>query len=283
MAELRVLVAVLVASWIAPSLSVAQTARESSVQVSYDGTTNVVQKDFGSERWSVTFRKTDGAVIGNVFFTDGSAPAFLSCAPVEATEEDLTYQCDSAGACVDGPCSVRDYRETSEPAVVPRSFFLMPGEDTALEFVRDLTGFESFRFARQRGAGFCPPADSIFAAEIDADGEGAFTITQTILEEGEEGDADCLPDVFSGECLRPVVLEPRVLTGAEVDALLGAFGTVVAANDADPICEILAVDPCLIHAFEWDELRVSDYLCGGPRVGYAQGQEIIAVLDGFAR
>lgn len=263
-----------------PARTPGQT-RESSVQVSYDDTTTIVQKDFGSERWSVTFRRADGAVLGNVFFTDERYPTFLSCSVLAATEDDLTYQCASAGACTEGPCNALDYDADVDPVAVPRDFFLPPDDDDPLPFVQDLSGFGVFRFEQRPALGFCPATDNTFAAEIRSNGDDGFTLTQSFLREGDPEGPDCLQGVLGDTCLVPVAMPPRTLTMAEVSLLRESFETVVLSEPEDPICEFLAVDPCRINTFEWDEIGASEFICSSRRMSREQSLEIIGLLDGF--
>lgn len=263
-----------------PATSPGQT-RESRIQVSYDDTMTIVQKDFGGERWSVTFRRADGAVMGNVFFTDERAPAFLSCSVLAATEDDLTYRCASADPCVEGPCNTLDYETDVDPVSVPRDFFLPPEDDDPLAFVQDLSTFSVFRLEQKPALGFCPATEHTFAAEIRSDGDGGFTLTQSFLEEGDRDDPNCLEEILGDMCLVPVERPPRPLDADEAAQLRAAFETLVLSEKEDPICEFLAVDPCRINSFAWDDVRASEFVCSSRRVSREQSLELIDLLDGF--
>lgn len=257
-----------------------QAARPSAVQRSYEGDTNVIQKDYQQERWSITYRRDRGDVVGNVFFEDGRDPMFLSCGPVAASDEELTYRCRSAGACTEAPCSVGAYRETAEPVGIEPAFFFPPGEEPELPFVSDFSVFTDFEFERQPAFGFCPPADAIFAARLTRSGDTSIDFSATILEEDEPGPG-CLEGLIEDRCLRPVELPVRSLSPEEASRVTTAFASVVILPDPDPICEVLAIDPCYVNRLSWEDVFASEYPCSAPRVDGVQARELIDLLEGL--
>lgn len=68
--------------------------RDSGVQITFDGLRNLISKDVGEDRWSISLNPDDGTVTGNVFPTGaGRDPSFLWCEEVEGTRTDTTLQC----------------------------------------------------------------------------------------------------------------------------------------------------------------------------------------------
>jgi hypothetical protein len=86
-------------------------AQGSGIQLTPDSRRYLVSKDVGSERWAISFNLADRTVTGNVFRTDGSAPAFIWCRITSETPApnpvDTRYVLDCFGApsCEAAPCS----------------------------------------------------------------------------------------------------------------------------------------------------------------------------------
>ena len=101
----------------------------SSFQSTPDGSQVLIQKDYGSERWSISYEPASGLFLGNVFKTDGSPPSFIVCNRTAADEDNLTFSCQGADACRDASCPGRradgglDWVLINENFVVPVSFF----------------------------------------------------------------------------------------------------------------------------------------------------------------
>ena len=66
---------------------------QSAAALSSDQSQILIQKDVGSERWSITFRLADGYVLGNVFQPSGAV--FLGCTLAEQAGDSLTHVCSS--------------------------------------------------------------------------------------------------------------------------------------------------------------------------------------------
>ena len=83
---------------------------QSGLQYTPDSKHLLINKDVGDERWAITENKDDGTVTGNVFFTDGRAPAFVWCLPtsvVDNPDPDLTqysYDCYGTDTCTPDSC-----------------------------------------------------------------------------------------------------------------------------------------------------------------------------------
>ena len=101
----------------------------STLQITPDGSQVMIQKDFGSERWSISYEPASGLFLGNVFKTDGSPPSFIACNRTAADEENLTFSCQGADACRDTSCpgtradGSPDWETITDSFVVPVSFF----------------------------------------------------------------------------------------------------------------------------------------------------------------
>ena len=81
------------------------------VQVTPDRSHVLVSKDVGTERWAIAGSSVDDSISGNVFRTDGGAPAFVWC---RKTDDDfnsdihqrkLTYECSGADPCPSAGCN----------------------------------------------------------------------------------------------------------------------------------------------------------------------------------
>ncbi len=107
------------------------------MQFSRDGSAAIIQKDFGAERWSIHRDRVRGAVTGNVFFTDGRSPSFLSCERLS----ELKLECFAAPACpAEGPCLTR-YTRVGE-VTVPPGFFSPADGGAGLENLLGVWRFE---------------------------------------------------------------------------------------------------------------------------------------------
>jgi hypothetical protein len=76
-------------------------------------------KDVGTERWAITWNEDD-TLTGNVFRSDGSAPAFVYCEP-----EGDSFRCFGADSCFEEPCG-DSYTEIGL-VQLPADFFALPG------------------------------------------------------------------------------------------------------------------------------------------------------------
>ncbi len=95
---------------------------ESGLQVTRDGRRNLVSKDVGNERWAITYDLDSKTATGNVFRSDGSAPAFVSCDTLSESGGEVTLRCYGADRCQSAPCSTDDWRFISD-ATLPLQFF----------------------------------------------------------------------------------------------------------------------------------------------------------------
>ena len=160
--------------------------------------------------------------------------------------------------------------------------FEYPACGVSLEKV-DFSGFEQFDFQISGALGFCASIGELFSASIRRRGDDPMIVSLSILEEGAAGAPDCIEGFFddSGErkCAVPVTLPARQLSEGEAAALTAVFRRIRVFRAPDPICECIAIDPCLITNFSWDGERFSDFTCSADRLGNGLGQEIVELLE----
>ena len=153
----------------------------------------------------------------------------------------------------------------------------------------DYSGITSFTFARTPGLGFCPPIDAVFSAEITVSDDGEYVMNMSILEEGTAGEDECLADVTfllgaedrDIDCATVTQLAEQVLTAAQVEALQAVLSEVEVYNQQDPSCVNVAIDPCMINVFTFDESAIWTYPCTEPRLAKDQAEAFLALLDEF--
>lgn len=108
-------------------------AAPTGVQWTPDGFQILVNKDVGNERWAITLNLADFSATGNVFFTDGSAPAFIWCQKTgesfdaSAGELDLQYSCYGSDPGFGGFAS-NDWTLINDNVSLPLSFFIPAAE-----------------------------------------------------------------------------------------------------------------------------------------------------------
>ena len=150
--------------------------------------------------------------------------------------------------------------------------------------VLDLASFERFEYRQQPGLGFCPYSQRVYCVTIDRISEDIFQLDLSYQNDpagqapfcdgpGSVGcDGDC------GDILRPAT---RNLTDDEISEMLALFSEVGFSTELDPICNCIAIDPCLIQEFRWDATRGSDFLCDGRRLDASKVQAIVEFLNGL--
>ena len=127
---------------VAAAVCVASEAHAAAgVQYSLDRSSTLVSKDVGPERWAITYRIADGEAFGNVFYTDGRDPSFVSCTRKSIDGANGTFACYGAEACNASPCPAEQYTLIAEVSL-PLSFFFPPfgGVDTDVDGDYDVSG-----------------------------------------------------------------------------------------------------------------------------------------------
>lgn len=103
------------------------------VQILPDGSQILVSKDVGSERWSIGMDLGEDHPLnltGNVFRSDGGAPAFVWCSltDVNGSADDIrnavfSWACYASDRCPAPPCGADDWSFVSSVSL-PGRFFL---------------------------------------------------------------------------------------------------------------------------------------------------------------
>ncbi len=149
----------------------------SGVQWTPDSARILVNKDVGQERWAITLNLSDFSASGNVFFTDGSAPAFIWCEKTGESfdsgvgELDLEYRCFGAVAGFGGFAS-SDWTLISDNVILPLSFFIPDGETCDLSAA--LNGPNS---VNANDFWNCGGSDGSFEFQVFSNGTGFSTAT----------------------------------------------------------------------------------------------------------
>jgi hypothetical protein len=145
---------------------------------------------------------------------------------------------------------------------------------------KDFSSFRAFRFARSPGLGFCPPRDALFRASVGVEGEGVARLDAALLIDVRDepgcafsADEDCL--VLSNVA--------RVLEPDELMRLRHAFRAVRVLDAAAAECRQVAIDPCTISSFSWDDFAASDFPCAPPRLAPAEAERVIDVVEDLTR
>ena len=169
--------------WILAAMTLALTAPASShaapsgVQWTPDSARLLVNKDVGQERWAITLNLSDFSATGNVFFTDGSAPAFIWCQKTGQSfdsgvgELDLEYTCYGADRGFGGFAS-NDWIPISSDVVLPLSFFIPEAETCDLsDAINGANANASSNYWN------CGGSDVPFQFQVFADGTAFSTAT----------------------------------------------------------------------------------------------------------
>ena len=142
--------------------------------------------------------------------------------------------------------------------------------------LHDVSAFGTFTFSRESALGFCPPGGQLFDLEATTGATGAITMRWSILRD----DAGCDEPPF--QC--PDRDESsRVLTSDEATLLRGAFHAVRVVATAPNGCSGIAIDPCLVNTFAWDDFVATDFLCHTPLVRSDEVARILAMLNGLTQ
>ncbi|MEO6030031.1 MAG: serine protease [Candidatus Binatia bacterium] len=102
----------------------------SGLQTTPDGLRTLINKPVGAEQWAIT-ENEDFTVTGNIFFTDGRDPLFLTCTPIgddgnaDPFLVQIRYACAFSAKCTAAACpSPNDWTPLADDVVLPGSFFL---------------------------------------------------------------------------------------------------------------------------------------------------------------
>lgn len=145
--------------------------------------------------------------------------------------------------------------------------------------VEDFSGFTNFRYEQMPGLGFCPMAGELLNAEIIRNEEGDYTFSGNILDSISAPTPDCPADPDTGACVTSHAISARPLTDAEVAAMRSVFSAVTLSGEPEPICEQIAIDPCVVRTATWNIVSFTDFPCTTNRV---EIQPIVDLLAQFA-
>lgn len=99
----------------------AHDAPGSGLQITPDESSTLVNKDLGSERWSIA-RFANDRVTGIVYRGETAEPAFVWCESMGANEVNDFFRCYGADSCRTGPCTRDDWTLIGD-VTIARSFF----------------------------------------------------------------------------------------------------------------------------------------------------------------
>ena len=151
----------------------------------------------------------------------------------------------------------------------------------------DFSGFQRFRYSQQGALGFCVELNKVFAATVTRDaaggGESRYVLNLSILKEGKRGVDPCLDNqgIFTAECPVEVQLPERRLEDEEVQAMKNLFVAVTVFPGPDAICQCVAIDPCVIQFFTWDDRQVAAFPCISPHLDNNQAAPILDLLENW--
>jgi len=151
--------------------------------------------------------------------------------------------------------------------------------DADLE-VTDLSVFRQFSFSRGPALGFCPPLDAVYSASIVVNPGGLLELSMSILREGLVDQDVCVGNLVV-PCATATQMEARTLTAAEAASVVAAFSQVAVDDNWDPVCDEMAIDPCIINQFSWDVFFATDFECSVPRLPPEQARTLISLLEGL--
>ena len=192
--------------WIASKMGGA--SKPSGLQTTPDGQRTLINKPVGAEQWGIT-RNEDGTVTGNIFYTDGRDPQFLTCTPTgddgnpDPAAVKLRFACSLASKCTAAQC----------PA---------PGDWVALPSEVELAG--SFFLPRVSSASAASVASA--ASSVDAGGSYA-----AVLASGASG-LQTTPDGQRTLINKPVGAEQWAITENASDQ--SVTGNIFYTDGRDP-------------------------------------------------
>jgi hypothetical protein len=146
--------------------------------------------------------------------------------------------------------------------------------------IRDLSGFAEFVYEQAGSFGFCPELGSLQRAAVRR-GTGGYVLERSVIETGNAGNDDCLPQYLTGKrCLVIRPLPCRMLTAEEVERVNGLFEQVTVWTAADAFCLSGAADLCLVHNNTWDALATNDHVCAsGSRLDAQQSARLTELVN----
>lgn len=179
---------------VAPERPTGRIAQQSNapagVQLTPDRKSTLINKDVSDQRWAITLNGDDSTVTGNVFFPDGSDPAFLWCTREGQDDVDVILDCYGADRCGAEGCQAGDWTSLFEVRV-PEAFFQPPENVSTFEFERALTdslgeggAFDALLLALSRGYSLRQVARGGLTGRITPPGEIVTASGEVEIPEG---------------------------------------------------------------------------------------------------
>src|SRR5581483_5590574 len=113
------------------ALEDAAADKPSGLQTTSDDKRILINKPVGAEQWAITSVKQDGSITGNIFFTDGRDPQFVSCTRTgddgnpDPAQIMIRYLCSVASKCATAQCpAATDWMTLPNEVTLPGSFLL---------------------------------------------------------------------------------------------------------------------------------------------------------------
>jgi len=106
----------------------------SGLQATPDGLRTLINKPVGAEQWAITENASDRSVTGNIFFTDGRDPQFITCERLgddgnpDPAQVQIRFACSLSAKCSATECPAPgDWTALPGEITLPGSFLLPRG------------------------------------------------------------------------------------------------------------------------------------------------------------
>ncbi len=153
---------------------------------------------------------------------------------------------------------------------------------------KDYSGFNRFAFEQRPGLGFCPDVNFYYKAVLERSAPDTFTLSGAMLralpgvEPDQEAAEACSTGIEAGSaCMEEVELPSRPLSSQELARVRAVFADVKIEPSPDEKCKTLAIDPCRILSYQWDDSEHTNYVCSANRLDAAQTEVIDLLLYGL--
>jgi len=149
--------------------------------------------------------------------------------------------------------------------VIACSFAACDDEETITTL--NYANFTTFAFEQSPALGFCPDTTIGYKCEIiNADNQYQFSSSE--LKLSAASDTTCVWWFYELDTLCWVAdkLPYRILSDEEVKEIKSVFANISIQSEPPAECSELAVDPCRIFNFTWNNHEHSDYYCSRDKV-----------------
>jgi hypothetical protein len=239
------------------------------------------------DRYRLIVQKKDSSLILIDEFVSESEFLFVSCNSFIADDNLEDWEWFVLARDV-------DYKETKRGVINSFQFEPCRLDDgtPCSDDIRDFSDFTEFNFSRNPAwAGFCPPIDIVFSANITVNDNQEYVLNMSILEEGDPEVDVCLDgelilegEYIEVECVKETQLEERLLTLQEIELVRSKFKNIEVFSTPDNFCYELEYPECLINVFEWDSFLANDSLCSYSHIPRSRSGDIMyGLLEGLRR